>query len=51
MRYGFYLPTHPGSGGRKWNPHIAGIDAEIERLKAMGGDAPADPLGCNQRIS
>ncbi|MDP2334376.1 MAG: hypothetical protein Q8M19_27170 [Reyranella sp.] len=36
---------------RKWNPHIAGIDAEIERLKAMGGDAPADPLGCNQRIS
>jgi tetratricopeptide (TPR) repeat protein len=36
---------------RKWNPHIAGIDAEIERLKAMGGDVPADPLGCNQRIS
>lgn len=31
---------------RKWNPHIVGIDAEIERLKAMGGDAPADPLGC-----
>jgi len=36
---------------RKWNPHIAGIDGEIERLKAMGGDVPADPLGCGQRIA
>lgn len=33
---------------RKWNPHIVGIDGEIERLKALGGDgsAGADPLGC-----
>ena len=31
---------------RKWNPHIVGIDSEIERLKALGGDVPADPLGC-----
>jgi tetratricopeptide (TPR) repeat protein len=40
---------------RKWNPHIVGIDAEIERLKAEGGDAPADPLadplGCGQRTA
>jgi tetratricopeptide (TPR) repeat protein len=40
---------------RKWNPHIVGIDGEIERLKALGGtpgsDGPADPLGCGQRIS
>ena len=36
---------------RKWNPHIAGIDSEIERLKALGGDVPADPLGCGQRIA
>ena len=36
---------------RKWNPHIVGVDAEIERLKALGGDAPADPLGCGQRIA
>ena len=36
---------------RKYNPHIVGIDAEIERLKAMGGDAPADPLGCGQRTA
>ena len=34
---------------RKYNPHIAGIDAEIARLKAEGGDQPADPLGCDQR--
>lgn len=35
---------------RKWNPHIAGIDAEIERLKTLGGDggADADPLGCGR---
>ncbi len=36
---------------RKWNPHIVGIDSEIERLKALGGDVPADPLGCGQRIA
>ena len=36
---------------RKWNPHIAGIDGEIERLKALGGDPPADPLGCGQRTA
>ena len=36
---------------RKWNPHIFGIDGEIERLKALGGDMPADPLGCGQRIA
>lgn len=35
---------------RKWNPHIGGIDGEIERLKALGGDAGAgtDPLGCGR---
>ena len=35
---------------RKWNPHIVGIDGEIERLKALGGDAglDADPLGCGR---
>ncbi|TAJ90624.1 MAG: tetratricopeptide repeat protein [Reyranella sp.] len=35
---------------RKWNPHIAGIDSEIERLKALGGDngADEDPLGCGR---
>ena len=36
---------------RKYNPHIAGIDDEIDRLKAMGGDMPADPLGCSQRTA
>ena len=36
---------------RKWNPHIVGIDAEIERLKAMGGDVPSDPLGCGRLSS
>jgi tetratricopeptide (TPR) repeat protein len=36
---------------RKWNPHIAGIDSEIERLKAMGGDVSVDPLGCGDRIA
>jgi tetratricopeptide (TPR) repeat protein len=36
---------------RKYNPHIGGIDAEIERLKALGGDVPADPLGCGQRTA
>jgi len=36
---------------KKHNPHIVGIDDEIARLKAMGGDAPADPLGCSQRTA
>jgi Flp pilus assembly protein TadD len=32
---------------RKYNPHIVGIDAEIARLKELGGEVPAtDPLGC-----
>jgi len=35
---------------RRWNPHIAGIDGEIERLKVLGGDkgVDADPLGCGR---
>jgi tetratricopeptide (TPR) repeat protein len=36
---------------KKYNPHIVGIDNEIARLKAMGGDTPADPLGCTQRTA
>ncbi len=36
---------------KKHNPHIVGIDDEIERLKAMGGNKPADPLGCTQRTA
>ena len=36
---------------RTYNPHIVGIDDEITRLKAMGGDEPADPLGCSQRTA
>ena len=36
---------------RKYNPHIVGIDDEIDRLKAMGGDTPSDPLGCSQRTA
>lgn len=36
---------------RKYNPHITGIDDEIDRMKAMGGDEPSDPLGCNQRTA
>lgn len=36
---------------RQYNPHIAGIDDEIDRLKAMGGDGPSDPLGCGQRTA
>jgi tetratricopeptide (TPR) repeat protein len=37
---------------RKWNPHIAGIDGEIERLKALGGVAGGeDPLGCGQQVA
>jgi tetratricopeptide (TPR) repeat protein len=36
---------------KKHNPHIVGIDDEIERLKAMGGDKPADPLDCTERTA
>ena len=36
---------------RKYNPHIVGIDDEIERMKSMGGDKPSDPLGCGQPSS
>ncbi len=31
---------------RRYNPHIAGIDAEIARLKAAGAEPADDPLGC-----
>ena len=36
---------------KKYNPHIVGIDDEIARLKALGGDKPADPLGCTERTA
>jgi hypothetical protein len=37
---------------RKWNPHIAGLDAEIERQKAEAGDETSDdPLGCGQQTA
>ena len=36
---------------KKHNPHIVGIDDEIQRMKALGGDTPADPLGCTQRTA
>jgi len=36
---------------KKYNPHIVGLDAEIERLKALGGDTPEDPLGCGQHTA
>jgi tetratricopeptide (TPR) repeat protein len=37
---------------KKWNPHIVGIDAEIERQKAQaGGQVADDPLGCGQRTA
>jgi tetratricopeptide (TPR) repeat protein len=36
---------------KKYNPHIVGIDVEIQRLKAEGGDPTADPLGCGQRTA
>jgi len=37
---------------RKWNPHIVGIDAEIERQKSeAGGEVSDDPLGCGQRTA
>lgn len=37
---------------RKHNPHIGGIESEIERLKALGGDASSsDPLGCQAQTA
>jgi tetratricopeptide (TPR) repeat protein len=37
---------------KKWNPHIVGLDAEIERQKAeAGGEVSDDPLGCSQRTA
>jgi tetratricopeptide (TPR) repeat protein len=36
---------------KKYNPHIVGIEAEIARLKAQGGDPGEDPLGCGQRTA
>ncbi|HYD05073.1 MAG TPA: tetratricopeptide repeat protein [Reyranella sp.] len=37
---------------KKWNPHIVGIDAEIDRQKAeAGGEVADDPLGCGQRTA
>ena len=37
---------------KKWNPHIVGIDAEIQRQKAeAGGEVAPDPLGCGQRTA
>jgi Flp pilus assembly protein TadD len=36
---------------KKYNPHILGLDDEIERLKALGGDPPDDPLGCGQHTA
>ena len=37
---------------RKYNPHIGGIESEIERLKALGGDAStSDPLGCQAQTA
>ena len=36
---------------KKHNPHIGGIDAEIARLRALGGDPSDDPLGCGDRTA
>lgn len=36
---------------RKYNPHIVGIEDEIDRLKAMGGGTPSDSLDCGQRTA
>lgn len=37
---------------KKWNPHIAGVDAEIARQKSeAGGEVADDPLGCTQRTA
>ena len=36
---------------KKANPHIGGLDAEIARLRALGGDPSDDPLGCGQQTA
>jgi len=36
---------------RKHNPHIMGIEAEIARLRALGGEPSDDPLGCGQKVA
>jgi Flp pilus assembly protein TadD len=36
---------------KKANPHIGGIDQEIVRLRALGGDPPSDPLDCGDRTA
>ncbi|MBS0518450.1 MAG: tetratricopeptide repeat protein [Proteobacteria bacterium] len=37
---------------RKFNPHIVGIEEEIERLRALAGNEVSDdPLGCGQRTA
>src|SRR5471030_1980782 len=37
---------------KKYNPHIVGLDAEIARLKALGGDVSStDPLGCQSHTA
>jgi len=37
---------------KKYNPHIIGLDAEIARLKALGGDVSStDPLGCQSHTA
>ena len=36
---------------KKANPHIGGIDAEIARLRALGGEPSDDPLGCGQQTA
>lgn len=36
---------------KKYNPHIIGLDAEIARQKALGGDTSDDPLGCEQHTA
>ncbi|MFI5000679.1 MAG: tetratricopeptide repeat protein [Reyranellales bacterium] len=37
---------------RRYNPHIVGVEAEIDRLKALGGDvSEKDPLGCEQHTA
>lgn len=37
---------------RKFNPHIVGIEEEIERLRALAGkEVSDDPLGCGQRTA
>lgn len=36
---------------RMYNPHIPGIDGEIARLKALGGDGPMGSSGCDDRTA